>query len=107
MSTLILHLPLALPGPHTEYRYTLTLDSHSASGHASARAALLPAANETVAVVPAQALSWQRVTLPQGVGAQSPRLRAVLEGLLEERVLDDPAQLHFALPPQVPAGSPV
>ncbi len=107
MSTLILHLPLAPPGPHTEYRYTLTLDGHSASGHASARAALLPAAGETVAVVPAQALSWQRVTLPQGVGAQSPRLRAVLEGLLEERLLDDPAALHFALPPQAPAASPV
>ena len=107
MSTLILHLPLALPGLHTEYRYTLTLDGHSASGHASARAALLPAAGETVAVVPAQALSWQRVTLPQGVGAQSPRLRAVLEGLLEERLLDDPAALHFALPPQAPAASPV
>ena len=50
MSTLILHLPLALPGPHTEYRYTLSLDGHSASGHATARAALLPAASETVAV---------------------------------------------------------
>ena len=107
MSTLILHLPLALPGPHTEYRYTLTLDGYSASSHATARAALLPAAGETVAVVPAQALSWQRVSLPQGVGAQSPRLRAVLEGLLEERLLDDPAALHFALPPQTPAASPV
>lgn len=107
MSTLILHLPLVLPGPHTEYRYTLSLDGHSASGHGSARAALLPVASETVAVVPAQALSWQRVTLPQGVGAQSPRLRAVLEGLLEERLLDEPAALHFALPPQAPAASPV
>lgn len=107
MSTLILHLPLVLPGPHTEYRYTLSLDGHSASGHGSARAALLPVASETVAVVPAQALSWQRVTLPQGVGAQSPRLRAVLEGLLEERLLDEPAALHFALAPQAPAASPV
>lgn len=105
MSTLILHLPLALPGPHTEYRYTLTADGHSASDHASARAALLPAASQTVAVVPARALSWQRVTLPQGVGPQSPRLRAVLEGLLEERLLDDPAALHFALPPGARPGS--
>ncbi|WP_027994417.1 type II secretion system protein GspL [Simplicispira psychrophila] len=111
MSTLILHLSLAPPGPHTEYRYTLTADGHSASGHASARAALLPApgraAGETVAVVPARALSWQRVQLPQGVGRQSPRLRAVLEGLLEERLLDDPAQLHFALPPDARPGSAV
>ena len=107
MSTLILHLPLALPGPHTEYRYTLSLDGHSASGHASARAALLPAASDTVAVVPARAQSWQRVQLPQGVGRQSPRLRAVLEGLLEERLLDDPTALHFALPSDARPGSAV
>ena len=111
MSTLILHLPLALPGPHTEYRYTLSTDGHSASGHASAPAALLPepgrAAGEIVAVVPARALSWQRVALPPGVGSQSPRLRTVLEGLLEERLLDDPAQLHFALQPGARPGSTV
>lgn len=103
MSTLILHLPLNLPGPATEYRYTLSSDGHSASSYASAALALLPhpsrATGETVALAPAQALSWQRVSLPHGVGATSPRLRAVLEGLLEERLLDDPAQLHFALGP--------
>ena len=58
-----------------------------------------------VAVVPVRALSWQRVQLPQGVGSQSPRLRAVLDGLLEERLLDDTAQLHFALQPGARAGS--
>ena len=111
MSTLILHLPLARAGTETEYRYTLSADDHSASGQGSARAALLPAAgraaSEMVAVVPARALSWQRVQLPQGVGSQSPRLRAVLDGLLEERLLDDTAQLHFALQPGARAGSPV
>ena len=111
MSTLILHLPVARPGPHTEYRYTLSFDGHSATRHASARAALLPepgrATGDIVAVVPARALSWQRVTLPQGVGSPSPRLRAVLEGLLEERLLDEPAQLHFALQPGARAGSSV
>lgn len=111
MSTLILHLSEALPGPHTEYRYTLSADGHSATRHASARATLLPepgrATGDIVAVVPARALSWQRVTLPQGVGPQSPRLRAVLEGLLEERLLDEPSQLHFALQPGARAGSSV
>lgn len=109
MSTLILHLPLARPGPATEYRYTLSADGHRATHHASAAATLLPqpgrAAGEVVAVVPASALSWQRVQLPHGVGGPSPRLRAVLEGLLEERLLDDPAQLHFALPPDARPGS--
>lgn len=111
MTTLILHLPLALPGPATEYRYTLSSDGHSVSSHASAALALLPrpgrATGETVALVPAQALSWQRVSLPQGVGLASPRLRAVLEGLLEERLLDDPAQLHFALEPQARSGTAI
>lgn len=111
MSTLLLHLPLLRAGAETEYRYTLSADGHSASGQGSARVALLPAAGrgagELVAVVPARALSWQRVQLPQGVGSQSPRLRAVLDGLLEERLLDDTAQLHFALQPGARAGSPV
>jgi general secretion pathway protein L len=52
------------------------------------------------------------VDLPQGVldrsvmtrGANRPRLRAVLEGLLEEQLLDEPAQVHFALAPQAQAG---
>ena len=111
MSTLLLHLPLLRAGAETEYRYTLSADGHSASGQGSARVALLPAAGrgagELVAVVPARALSWQRVQLPRGVGSQSPRLRAVLDGLLEERLLDDTAQLHFALQPGARAGSPV
>lgn len=109
MSTLILSLPPGLPGPATEYGYTLTTDGHTATRHASAPAALLPdpgRAGERVAVVPARALSWQRVTLPPGAGTQAPRLRAVLEGLLEERLLDDPAALHFALEPGARPGTP-
>ena len=110
MSTLILTLPLARSGPATEYPYTLSPDGHNATRHARASAALLPAmgraASEVVAVVPVRALSWQRVTLPPGISLQSPRLRAVLEGLLEERLLDDPAQLHFALQPGARPGTP-
>lgn len=110
MSTLILTLPLARSGPATEYRYTLSADGHSATRHASASASLLPAvgraASEVVAVVPARALSWQRVPLPPGIGLQAPRLRSVLEGLLEERLLDEPAQLHFALQPGARPGAP-
>ena len=109
MSTLVLTLPLGPPGPAPEYGYVLTADGHTATRHASAPAALLPdpgRAGEIVAVVPAHALSWQRVTLPQGATGQAPRLRAILEGLLEEHLLDDPAQLHFALQPGAHAGSP-
>lgn len=111
MSTLVLFLPQgSAPGPATEYSYALTTDGHTATRHDSAPAPLLPdpgRAGEVVAVVPIRALSWQRVTLPQGAGAQAPRLRAVLEGLLEERLLDDPQQLHFALEPGARPGVPV
>ena len=68
MSTLLLHLPLHPAGAHTEYSYTLTADGHQALQQGCCAPALLPLsgrAGERVAVVPAQALSWQRVTLPQ------------------------------------------
>lgn len=115
MSTLILHLPPARPGPATEYSYTLTADGHTAVRHATALASLLPEptrpGGEVVAVVPARALSWQKVALPPGLplgaGQQTPRLRSALEGLLEDRVLDDASQLHFALQPGARAGEPV
>ena len=61
---------------------------------------------ETVAVIPARHLSWQQVQCPAGVlpspSATDPmgaRLRSVLEGLLEDRLLDEPSALHFALQP--------
>ena len=115
MSTLILFLPPGRPEPATEYSYTLTADGHTALRHAAAPAALLPEparpGGEVVAVVPARALSWQRVQLPPGLplvaGQQTPRLRSVLEGLLEDRLLDDAAQLHFALQPGAQAGEPL
>ena len=115
MSTLILFLPPGRPEPATEYSYTLTADGHTALTHAAAPAALLPEptrpGGEVVAVVPARALSWQRVQLPPGLplgaGQQTPRLRSVLEGLLEDRLLDDAAQLHFALQPDAQAGAPL
>jgi general secretion pathway protein L len=61
---------------------------------------------DTVAVVPAHALSWHRVQLPTG-SLRTPRLRAVLEGLLEDMLLDEPAQLHFALQPDATTDAPV
>lgn len=71
-------------------------------------------ATETVALVPAQALSWHQVQLPPGTlggglfhERNANRLRAVLEGLLEDQLLDDPAQLHFALQPQARHDAPV
>jgi general secretion pathway protein L len=72
--------------------------------------ALLPAparGGDVVAVVPASQLSWHAVDLPKGVGLGSPRLRLVLENLLEDRLLDDPGNLHLALAPAASAAGPV
>ena len=116
MSTLLITLPPAAApgataaGPALAFSYVLSPDGQSIGQQGNTTAGLLPQpgrTGEVVAVVPASMLSWHRVTLPQGVGPQSPRLRAVLEGLLEERLLDDPAHMHFALQPGADSGTPV
>jgi len=108
MSTLAVLLPPEPIGPATEFAYALSADGRSVQSHGEAPAALLPlprgAGAEVVAVVPVQALSWHRVELPRGVAAGTPRLRAALEGVLEERLLDEPEALHFALQPKAAAG---
>ena len=112
MSTLIICfptlLPGALPGEAAAYDYAVTSDGRTATVHASAPAALLPTvarAGETVAVVPVAMLSWHRVEIPKGVGMASPRVRVILESLLEDRLLDDADQLHLALAPGAAAGA--
>ena len=111
MSTLIVCLPLQPAGTATPYGYVLTPDKRGPASHASAPVALLPqpaqSGGEVVAVVPLAALSWHRVKLPKGTGGTSARLRAVLDGLLEERLLDDPEALHFAVEPQAHSGATV
>lgn len=102
MSTLIICLPSAAYSSTATYDYVNTPDGRTMTSHASGLLALLPAAEQggdVVAVVPISLLSWHAVELPKGVGSNSPRLRAILENLLEERLLDEPAQLHLALAP--------
>ncbi|MEY4712994.1 MAG: putative ral secretion pathway protein component of type secretion system [Pseudomonadota bacterium] len=110
MSSLFIHLP---PGPVTaasEFAYVLSVDGRSPGRTSSAPATLLPATHgagsETVAVVPAGALSWHRLEWPRGLQPASARLRAALEGLLEDHLLDEPEALHFAVEPQAHAGEP-
>jgi len=117
MSTLIVTLPKVLANPATLFDYVLSPDGQHLGEQSSAPAALLPNkgnAQEVVALVPVQLLSWHQVQLPKGILARrllsttSPqRLRAVLDGLLEDHLLDEPAQLHFALEPQPQAEAPV
>jgi general secretion pathway protein L len=68
-----------------------------AGEHGSSAPSLLPADSDVVLVLPPRAVSWHRVALPK---VASGRLRAALDGLLEDRLLNDTAELHFALEPQ-------
>lgn len=111
MTTLIITLPPAGADATALFDYVLSTDGLIAHAHASVPLALLPAAHdEVVALVPAQALSWHQVKLPAGsvprtlAGERArSRLRSILEGVLEDQLLDDPAQLHLALQPQATA----
>ncbi len=103
MATLILTLPQAPLQAGTAVDYVLTPDGLSVGQASSAPLALLPGSQgkggvtDICLLVGAAHLSWHRVSLPKGVSRA--RLRPVLEGLLEDQILDEPAALHFALEP--------
>jgi len=118
MPLLLITLPPDAASPTALFDYVQSPDGSAVASHASVPLGLLPAANarqdEVVAVVPARALSWHQLQLPQGSVPRSmfgerggTRLRAILEGLLEDQLLDDPAQYHLALQPQPDVRSPV
>jgi general secretion pathway protein L len=111
MSVLIVLLPASTPDATTEYRYAQTRDGQTVSTHGRAIASAMPLTNSTptvVAVVPVRALSWHQVALPKGtLNGGAVRLRAVLDGLLEEHLLDEPQNLHFALAPNASTDAPV
>lgn len=104
MRTLIVELPLGPAGAGASYRLGwITPEAAGLSLQQSTVAAgELPAANrdtEVVVMLPAAAMSWHRVELPAGVQRQLSRLQSVLEGLLEDSLLDEPQTVHLALQP--------
>ena len=116
MTTLIVTLPRSLPTAALLCDGVLSDDGHSVLRAVQAPAALLPAPSnaDIVAVVPASRLSWHRLALPRGAlkgglfqDGNAGRLRAVLDGLLEDSVLDETSQLHFAIEPKPLADQPV
>lgn len=111
MSTLIICLPPSVSaspsGAIALYDYAVSVDAVTPATHASALASLLPQADrggEIVALVPVSRLSWHVVDIPKGVAPASPRMRIILDSLLEDRLLDDADQLHVALAPGASAG---
>jgi general secretion pathway protein L len=108
MTPLLLTAPLSPADAAGEYGWTQAGDDGiSLQAHGRALLALLPLAAEVALAVPASALSWHQVTLPKGSLGSLSKLRAVLDGLLEEHLLDEPEALHFALAPGVKTGGPV
>ena len=104
MSTLLIQLSAEHATAGTQYHYIVSDDGQRSSSDGLASLSLLPTtgrASQVTAVIPAAQLSWHAITLPPGLNVQSrrqqTRIRAVLDGLLEEKLLDDPAQLEAAL----------
>lgn len=94
---LILALPLHPGADAHRVSFVHSLDGITVTHSGHVAPADLPAAGgEIVAIIPWQRLSWHAVTLPPQTGN---RLTAVLHGLLEDQLLDDPAQLHLAVAP--------
>jgi general secretion pathway protein L len=84
------------PGTATssEWLWAQSRDGQALTAHGQDPAALLPHDPDVVLVLPAPLVSWHPVTLPR-VGTA--RLRQALDGLLEDRLLADPATLHLAV----------
>jgi general secretion pathway protein L len=92
MSTLLFTLPMQAANGSA-------LPQHVLSTHeAGARD------KEIWAIVPATALSWQRIELPAGLQRQTQRLQTALHSLLEEPLLDEADAVHMALQPNWQAG---
>lgn len=111
MSTLIVALPApprlssqgaagaALAPPEYDYVYSADGGPRLQAGRSAP--ALLPKAQQIVAVVPPHGVAWHRVTLPKAPPA---KLRAALAGVLEDVLLEDDTELHLALAPHAKAG---
>lgn len=102
MRTLIIQLPPGPVNPATVYPHAVVQpeQAETAVRLQWSSAALLPTADrqtEVIALLPAASVSWHRVELPAGLHKQTARLQAALQGLLEDRLLDEPGQLHMAL----------
>lgn len=111
MPTLIIALPTSLPSAAVACAAVWS-DGATVLRHTEAPLAQLatPDGGDTVVMVPCTQLSWHQLQLPRGTLSRmgdGTRLRAILQGLLEERLLDEVDQLHLALQPQAQDDSPV
>jgi len=105
MALLLVTAPPPPASAGGEYGWAVwSSDGRKLRSQGSALPALLPTSDELILGVPAAALSWHQVRMPLGSMSGTVRVRSVLNGLLEDRLLDDPEMLHFALEPGARAG---
>lgn len=97
MSTQYLLLPPQEFQKELDLAFVQSPDGRSIMRQGYAPLVLLDKLANTVLIVPTQRLSFHLITLPKAPAA---KLRVALEGVLEELVLDDPAELAFAVAPQ-------
>lgn len=84
-----------------EWQWVHSRDGQTELAHGRDVTALLPRDDDVVLVLPVLSVSWHRLSLPK---INAARLRQALDGLLEDRLLVDPAQLHLALQPGLTPG---
>jgi general secretion pathway protein L len=112
MSVLVVQLPprprLRAQGhpatvPVEELAFALSADGLTLQREGRPAISLLPKAGTVVVVLAETDVSWHRVTSPK---APASRMRAALAGMLEDALLEELDDTHFALPAQVTPGEP-
>ena len=93
--------PEAAASSADEWFYVHSSDGLSQGRSGRAAAALMPKADTVVAVLSEADVSWHRINLPR---AGASRMRAALNGVLEEALLDDTEAAHIAISPQGATG---
>lgn len=89
--------------PSADLVWAQSRDGQTLTAQGCDPVALLPQDADVVLVLPVLATSWHRVALPK---MASSRLRQALDGLLEDRLLTEPAHLHLALQPGAQTAQP-
>lgn len=86
-----------------EFDWLLSGDGFAIDRQGRSPASLLPRAATVVVALADTDVAWHRISLPRAPAA---RLRAALGGVLEEALLDEPADVHLAVAPRAAAGQP-
>ena len=85
---------LALSQSLSGWRWLLSPDGQAVARQGAADEAVLPTADRCVLVLPAGMVSWHAAALPK---VAATRLPAALAGALEDQLLDEVGEVHFAL----------